>query len=118
MNRKGLVLVLEPDEQIRDLLGRWLREAGHDVLFSISDAQPPLSPRLVLVNIPTPRLGEALIRSLKAAYSVPILVLSGRFRRGLASSSDATRRLGVRGVLPKPFTRSELLTAVRETLEQ
>jgi CheY-like chemotaxis protein len=43
-------------------------------------------------------------------------VLSGRFRRGLARSAEAARRLGVEMVLPKPFTREELLSAVDEAL--
>jgi hypothetical protein len=41
-------------------------------------------------------------------------LLLARFRRGLAGSAEAARRLGVERVLPKPFTRNELLAAVRE----
>jgi len=35
----------------------------------------------------------------------------------LAGSADAARRLGVKKVLPKPFTRKELLAAMRESVE-
>jgi hypothetical protein len=48
--------------------------------------------------------------------SAPILAVSARFRRGLGVSKDAARRLRVRKLLPKPFTRTELLAAVRECL--
>ena len=41
----------------------------------------------------------------------------GRFRLGLTGSTETARRLGVKKVLPKPFTRAELLAAVRESLE-
>jgi DNA-binding response OmpR family regulator len=58
-----------------------------------------------------------LIHSLKAAYSAPIMALSARFRRGLGSSQETARQLGVRKILPKPFTRAELLAAIREALE-
>jgi DNA-binding response OmpR family regulator len=58
-----------------------------------------------------------VIQSLQAAYAVPILVLSGRFRRGLAGSTEVARQLGVKKVLPKPFARKELLSAVAESLE-
>jgi len=58
-----------------------------------------------------------VIGSLKGVYAAPILAVSARFRRGLAGSSEAARRLGVKKVLPKPFTRKELLAAVRETVE-
>ena len=43
--------------------------------------------------------------------------MAARFRRGLAGSAEAARRLGVQAVLPKPFTRTELLTAVRAAME-
>jgi hypothetical protein len=34
----------------------------------------------------------------------------------MGSSSSVARQLGVRNVLPKPFTRDELLSAVSESL--
>jgi len=40
-----------------------------------------------------------------------------RLRRGLAESAQAARQFGVKKVLPKPFTRRELLAAVRESIE-
>jgi len=75
------------------------------------------TPGLVIVNVASPRGAQPLIRSLQAVYAAPILVVSGRFRRGLAGSTEAAHRLGVRKVLPKPFTRKELLSAVHESLE-
>ena len=54
------------------------------------------------------------LSALRAAYPAPILALSARFRRGLGGSGDAAQRLHVGKVLPKPFTREELLAAVRE----
>ena len=71
---------------------------------------------LVIADVPDPRSAEALIRSLRE-YAAPILALSARFRCGLAESAEAARRLGVKRVLPKPFTRKELLAAVREGVE-
>jgi CheY-like chemotaxis protein len=54
---------------------------------------------------------------LQEVYAAPILLLSGRFRRGLAGSAEAALRLGVKRVLPKPFTRNELLSAVAGSLD-
>jgi DNA-binding response OmpR family regulator len=76
------------------------------------------APRLVIVNVPAPRGAEPLIQTLKAVYAAPVLLLSARFRYGLAGSADTARRLGVRKVLPKPFTRKELLAAVEASLEE
>lgn len=73
-------------------------------------------PTLVIADLPQPETGGERIAALREEYAAPIVVLSARFRRGLAGSADAARRLGVRNVLPKPFTRRELLAAVRESL--
>jgi DNA-binding response OmpR family regulator len=115
VNPKGYVVVQEEDVQIRELLERWLREAGY--LVAASGAALETAPTLVIANVAEPHAAAGLIRSLKGVYAAPILALSARFRRGLAGSVEAARRLGVKKVLPKPFTRSELLAAVRAAVE-
>ena len=112
MKGKGFIVIQEEDDLIRELLERWLGEAGYSV-----DGKAYETPRLVIANVPSPRGAQPLIESLRAVYAAPILVLSGRFRRGLAGSAEAARRLGVKKVLPKPFTRKELLSAVDASLE-
>jgi DNA-binding response OmpR family regulator len=112
VNRKGFVAIHERDDLIRELLERWLSEAGYAIRAAGNEP-----PSLVIVDVPSPRGAQALIQGLQAVYAAPILVLSGRFRRGLADSAEAARRLGVKKVLPKPFTRAELLAAVRESIE-
>jgi DNA-binding response OmpR family regulator len=111
VNRKGFVLIQEEDVLIRELLERWLAEAGYTVSTSGDEG-----PCLVIADMPNPSRAQALIDSLRAVYAAPILVLSGRFRRGLAGSAETARRLGVKKVLPKPFTRTELLAAVATSL--
>jgi len=118
VDQKGYIVIVETDDLIRGLLERWLGEAGYTVVVGALDAPAlELPARLVIVNVSKPRHPGAMIRSLEATYAAPILVVSGRFRRGLGRSVDAARQLGVRRVLPKPFTRAELLAAVRESIE-
>ena len=99
---------------IHELLERWLQEAGYVV--ATGPTASDVKPTLVIADVPEPHGADALICCLQQMYSAPILVLSGRFRRGLAGSAEAAFRLGVKRVLPKPFTRKELLAAVRESV--
>jgi len=118
VKRKGYILVIEADDLIRELLERWLGESGHGVLAcAAGDPAPDGDVRLVIADVENPRRADRLIASLQAAYRAPILVVSARFRRGLGASAAAARQLGVEKVLPKPFTRAELLGAVREAID-
>ena len=114
MQHRDLVVVLEEDPQIRSLLERWLDEAGYAVAAQVPDGDT--RPVLVIADLPDPHVAGVLIRSLQE-YRVAVLATSARFRRGLAGSAETARRLGVQGVLPKPFTRTELLAAVRDAME-
>jgi DNA-binding response OmpR family regulator len=118
VQKTGYIVIVETDDLIRELLERWLGEAGYAVVTAAAGVPVQERPvRLVIVNISSPRGAERLIQSLQASYMAPILVISARFRRGLEGSADAAQQLDVRKVLPKPFTRAELLAAVRESIE-
>ena len=117
MQQAGYIILVESDDLIRDLVEGWLGEAGYRVVTASQQSSVSTDkPRLVIANVSNPRAASPLIRSLQDAYSAPILVVSARFQRGLGASKGAARRLGVCRVLPKPFTRHELLSAVRAAL--
>lgn len=119
MPSRGCIVIVEPDELIREILERWLGEAGYQVVLADKDHAPAMvTPRLVITDISDPGSAGNTIEALQAAYAAPILALSARFRRGLGGSSEPAQRLHVEKVLPKPFTRQRLLRAVRETLKQ
>jgi len=122
VQQKGHILVVEPDDLILGLLERWLGEAGYTVVVEALSNLPAAvddggRPQLVIIDVPTPRSAGKTIESLQEAYASPILLLSARFRRGLGSSSDVARELGVAQILPKPFTRGELLAAVAASID-
>lgn len=122
MQQKGRILVVESNDLILDLLERWLGEAGYTVVVGTSQSLRQAvgeggEPELVIIDLPTPRIAEKIINSVKEVHASPILVLSARFRRGTGSSILVARQLGVRNVLAKPFTRAELLSAVSESID-
>jgi CheY-like chemotaxis protein len=122
VEQKGWILVVEPDDLILGLLERWLGAAGYTVVMGTWQSPPQAveqegEPHLIIVDVPTLRNVEKIIESVKEAHASPILLLSTSFRRGAGSSMAVARQLGVRNVLPKPFTRGELLSAVSKSIE-
>jgi two-component system, OmpR family, response regulator CpxR len=121
VQQKKRLLVVEPDDQILGLLERWLSEAGYAVLVEASPSQLGAVtdgevPHLVIIDVPDPLGAEKIIESVRQVHDSPMLLLSARFRRGMGSSRSVAHQLGVRKVLPKPFTHDELLSAVSESL--
>lgn len=117
MGSQGCIVIVETDDLIRELLERWLGEAGYGVVLCTRDHAPAVvKPELVIADVSNPGCASATIGALRAEYSAPILALSALFRRGLGGSEEAARRLEVCKVLPKPFTREELLAAVSESV--
>jgi DNA-binding response OmpR family regulator len=119
---KGRIVVFEPNDLILGLLERWLGEAGYAVVVEVSQRLPravgdEAKPQLVIVDVPTPRSAEKIIKAVRELYASPILLLSARLRRGTGSSSHVAHQLGVGKVLPKPFTQIELLSAVAESMD-
>ena len=122
MQQTGRILVVEPDDLILGLIERWLGEAGYTVVVGTPQRLPHAvdeggAPHLVIIDIPTPRSAEKTIKSVREVHTGPLLLLSARFRRGTSSSASVAGQLGVRNVLPKPFTRDELLSAVGESID-
>lgn len=121
MPHRKRILVVEPDDQILGLLQRWLGEAGYNVLVE-TPVKPPQAagngkdPHLVIIDVPEPLGAEKTIESVRESHAGAIILLSARFMRGTSPSGSVARQLGVSSVLPKPFTRDELLAAVAESL--
>lgn len=123
MKRTGRILVVESNDLIRDLLERWLSEAGYEVVVEALQGLPQAigagdGPRLVIIDVQAPRSAEGIIRSVRDLYAGPVLLLSASFRLGTGSSSSVARQLGVSNVLPIPFPRKELLSAVAASIEE
>jgi hypothetical protein len=56
VQKRGYIVIVETDDLIRDLLERWLGEAGYAVVATAADVAVQERPvRLVIVNISSPR---------------------------------------------------------------
>lgn len=106
------ILIIEADTQIRRLLERWIADAG-DSVVSEDAAGDGHTPDLVIADLgpSVSKVGER-VDALRRAHHAPLLLISARFRRGLAASQSAAAVLGVQAVLPTPFNQAELLTAI------
>lgn len=115
------VLVVDDDQKIRDLLGRYLSEHGFRVTTAADAATARSGMRglefdVILLDVMMPgENGLELARDLKATRSVPICMLTAR--------SDPEQRIeglecGVDDYIPKPFEPRELLLRLRNILRR
>jgi DNA-binding response OmpR family regulator len=112
----SLIVIYEENDLMRALLQEWLSETGYRVR-----AVPPdritESDRvdLVIISVYMPKhSGPHLVREIQAAHpGTPVIAISGQFRAGLSTVGATAQTLGVQQVIAKPFTRSDLLAAVR-----
>ena len=121
----GRVLVVDPDPQLREMIGLALRQAGFEVEFdhrpdrlhSMLDEGQGGSriPDLVLTEMHVlERVGFRLVRDLRAKFpALRILYLSS----GEAGGEQAALERG-EAVLAKPFTAAALKAAVQRLLVQ
>jgi DNA-binding response OmpR family regulator len=110
------VLVVDDDERVRRLVLTTLRREGFDVIEAVDGAgalsavtdQPP---DVLLLDLALPGLdGLDVLRSLREATTIPIIVLTGR-----ATEADRVLGLdlGADDYVVKPFLPRELAARVR-----
>jgi CheY-like chemotaxis protein len=109
------IVVIEEDTLMRGLLVEWLSAEGYSVRASATgEGLVPDQVDLVIVDVYMPRHeGGQRLRAVKAAHpQTPMIAISGQFRPGLTGACTAAETLGVRQVIAKPFSQSDLLAAV------
>jgi DNA-binding response OmpR family regulator len=110
----GSLLLVEPDPDTRDRLGRALQDANHEVVTAGSTQEAFLRVSeggidLVLLDSYDPRVGVVdFVRGLETLPDAPPIVL-------LSSSPHApeiSARIGAAAFLPKPFEPEELVSLI------
>jgi DNA-binding response OmpR family regulator len=115
------VLLVEDERKLRDLVRSYLERAGLSVLSASSGAEAIMlaasaAPDLVVLDLGLPDVpGEAVARELRAAGSVPILMLTAK-----AGEEDriAGLELGADDYVTKPFSPRELVLRVQAILRR
>jgi DNA-binding response OmpR family regulator len=118
------ILVIDDDEQMRNMLRRMLMQAGYEVIDAVDGSegirlfrQQPSD--LVITDIFMPgKEGLQVIRELRKDFrDVRIIAMSGGSARiGEFSALPLAKEFGAIDTLTKPFMREELLEAVRQAL--
>lgn len=115
------VLIIDDDEDVRELLDIHLTEAGFHVI-KVSDGTKALnysqtySPHLVILDLMMPGLdGYDVCLELRKLSDVPIILLSAK---NDAAAKIMGLRLGADDYVTKPFNMGELIARVKAQLRR
>jgi two-component system phosphate regulon response regulator PhoB len=117
MRTKPLILIVDDDEDIREILKIFLEADGHHVQLAADgcDAWRRLSidkPTLIILDWMMPHMdGEQFLKKLHASRyaKIPVIIMSGS-----EAALNRARALKT-GCLKKPVEFDELLSVVRES---
>ncbi len=118
------ILVIDDEEQLRDLLTQLLTRDGHIVQIAFDGVEgmrifKQFNPDLVITDIIMPNKDgiEVITELLCASPGTAIVAMSGGRRAITAEFNlESAEMLGVKGVLSKPFTRDQLREVVQHAL--
>ena len=115
-------MVVEDDDEIRELVSEFLKTNGYDVMMASNGAEmdevlATQSPDLIVLDIMLPggEDGLSICRRLRQDSTVPIIILTAR-------GDDIDRIVGIEmgadDYLPKPFNPRELLARIKAVLRR
>ncbi len=117
----AVIVTAEDNDDIRMVTARCLQRAGHTVVATADGAQALDAvrrhrPDIVITDVDMPQLtGLQLCRAIRdhpELQTIPVLLVSGSIHPDDPSAVDA----GATDILPKPFTRSDLLIRISALL--
>jgi two-component system response regulator ResD len=115
------VLVVDDEPMVRDVLARYLEQAGFDI-STADDGEQALSvfgetrPDLVLLDLMLPRIdGFEVFRRMRAASSTPVIMLTAR---GEETDRVVGLELGADDYVTKPFSPREVVARVQAVLRR
>ncbi len=119
----GRILVIDDEEQIRDMLRKALERSGHEVVEAsngkeavrIYQSQPT---DVVITGILMPEKEglECILELRPLDPAVRVIAISGGSRLYTMDVLDVARRFGAQRTFWKPFDLARVITAVQEEL--
>lgn len=115
------ILVVDDEEKIRELIGKYAKFEGHTVDFAVDGVEAVEKCRdhsydLVIMDIMMPNLdGFSACREIRKTSAVPILMLSARGEEYDKINGFA---LGVDDYVVKPFSPKELMLRVEAIMKR
>jgi DNA-binding NtrC family response regulator len=114
-----VILVVDDEEQMRDIVQQVLTSAGHRVVTAVDGKQAGLllakeKVDLVLTDLLMPdRDGTELITELRKKHpAMPVVAMSGGGRMPRGEYLKIAKLFGAHAVLEKPFTAEQLLSTI------
>jgi two-component system OmpR family response regulator len=121
MDPEAHILVVDDDSQVRQLIGRFLRENGYRVSGArdgreMRDTLASADIGLIILDLMLPGTsGLDLCRELRATSSIPVIMLTAK---GEDTDRIVGLEVGADDYLPKPFNPRELLARIRAVLRR
>ncbi|MGE5340093.1 MAG: response regulator [Candidatus Omnitrophota bacterium] len=114
------ILVVDDDPEIRELLTVFLEEKGFNVTtapdgLQVMDRIHHDMPSIVIMDLVLPgKPGIPLVRSIKATYAIPLIIISGIYKR--EEIVDLIEECKVEGFLDKPIDLHRLMDIVNSII--
>jgi DNA-binding response OmpR family regulator len=122
MEKKNLILVVDDEEDIRLLLKDFLEKNGFEVMEA-GDGQKAMqlaeekTPDLVITDLLLPKEhGIDLMRSLKDRYLLPIIAISGIYKKN--EINNCVNDIYIEEFFEKPLNLNEILGCVQSVLHE
>ncbi len=120
--RTRRILVVDDEEQVRDIIAEALEGAGYQITQATNGAEALEAvqlnpPDLITLDIRMPRMdGMTMLRALRERYpQLPVIVITGL---AMEEEVNAAQTLGIAAFFRKPFEVGQLLEAVQAALSQ
>jgi len=117
------ILVIDDEPQVRDVLRKMLEKVGYEVVEAPEGAEGlrlhrehPVDLIVMDILMPGKEGIETILALRNAVPKAKIIAISGGGRMNKLDLLSVAREFGAAHTLAKPFTRQELLEAVREVL--